>query len=39
MVNRKETLSIRCQCKLVSVNLGGFYYKPLVARLKKISGS
>jgi len=29
MVNRKETLSIRCQCKLVSVNRGSFYYKPL----------
>jgi putative transposase len=29
MVNRKETLSIRCQCKLVSVNRGIFYYKPL----------
>jgi len=28
MVNRKETLSIRCQCKLVSVNRGSFYYKP-----------
>jgi putative transposase len=29
MVNRKETLSIRCQCKLVSVNRSSFYYKPL----------
>jgi len=29
MVKRKETLSIRCQCKLVSVNRGNFYYKPL----------
>jgi len=29
MVNRKETLSIRCQCKLVGVNRGNFYYKPL----------
>jgi putative transposase len=29
MVNRKEPLSIRCQCDLVSVNRGSFYYKPL----------
>jgi putative transposase len=29
MVNRKETLSICCQCKLVSLNRGSFYYKPL----------
>jgi putative transposase len=29
MVNRKEGLSIRCQCKLVSVNRGSFYYQPL----------
>jgi len=29
MINRKEALSIRCQCKLVSVNRGSFYYKPL----------
>jgi putative transposase len=29
MVNCKEALSIRCQCKLVSVNRGSFYYKPL----------
>jgi len=29
MVNREEMLSIRCQCKLVSVNRGSFYYKPL----------
>ena len=29
MVNRKEPLSIRSQCNLVSVNRGSFYYKPL----------
>jgi len=29
MVNRKEPLSIRCQCDLVSVSRGNFYYKPL----------
>jgi putative transposase len=29
MVNRVEMLSIRCQCKLVSVNRGSFYYNPL----------
>ena len=29
MVNRKETLSVRCQCKLVSANRGSVYYKPL----------
>lgn len=29
MVNRKEPLSIRCQCDLVSVSRGSFYYKPL----------
>jgi putative transposase len=29
MVTREEKLSIRCQCKLVSVNRGSFYYKPL----------
>jgi len=29
MVNRKEALSIRCQCDLVSVSRGSFYYKPL----------
>jgi putative transposase len=29
MVNREEMLSIRCQCKLVSVNRSSFYYKPL----------
>ncbi|HKJ81894.1 MAG TPA: IS3 family transposase [Ignavibacteriaceae bacterium] len=29
MVNRKELLSIRCQCDLVSVTRGSFYYKPL----------
>lgn len=27
MVNRKEALSIRCQCRLVGVNRGSFYYK------------
>jgi putative transposase len=29
MVNRNVPLSIRCQCDLVSVNRGSFYYKPL----------
>ncbi len=29
MVNRKEGLSIRCQCNLVSVSRSSFYYKPL----------
>lgn len=29
MVNRGEGLSVRCQCKLVSVSRGSFYYKPL----------
>jgi len=29
MVNRGEGLSIRCQCNLVSVSRGSFYYKPL----------
>ena len=29
MVNRKEPLSIRCQCDLVSVSRGSFYYNPL----------
>ncbi len=29
MVNRKEPLSIRCQCNLVRVSWGSFYYKPL----------
>jgi putative transposase len=29
MVNHEEGMSIRCQCKLVSVNRGSFYYKPL----------
>jgi putative transposase len=29
MVNREEPLSIRCQCKLISVNRGSFYYQPL----------
>ncbi len=29
MVDGKERLSIRCQCDLVSVNRGSFYYKPL----------
>lgn len=29
MVTREEALSIRCQCNLVSVTRGGFYYKPL----------
>jgi putative transposase len=29
MVNREEMLSIRCQCDLVSVNRGSFYYQPL----------
>lgn len=29
MVNRNGSLSIRCQCDLVSVNRGSFYYKPL----------
>jgi len=28
MVNRKVPLSIRCQCKLVSISRGSFYYKP-----------
>lgn len=41
MVNREEPLSIRCQCNLVSVSRGSFYYKPLgesEANLKLISG-
>lgn len=29
MVNRGEGLSVRCQCNLVSVSRGSFYYKPL----------
>jgi putative transposase len=29
MVNRKEGLSIRCQCNLVTVSRSSFYYKPL----------
>lgn len=29
MVNHEESLSIRCQCDLVSVNRGSFYYQPL----------
>jgi len=29
MVNREEPLSILCQCNLVSVNQGSFYYKLL----------
>ena len=29
MVNREEKLSVRCQCDLVSVNRGSFYYQPL----------
>ena len=29
MVNRGDGLSVRCQCKLVSVSRGSFYYKPL----------
>jgi putative transposase len=29
MVNHEEGMSIRCQCNLVSVNRGSFYYKPL----------
>ena len=29
MVNREEPLSIRCQCNLVSVSRGSFYYRPL----------
>lgn len=29
MVTREEELSIRCQCDLVSVNRGSFYYQPL----------
>ena len=29
MVNRKEGMSIRCQCNLVSVSRSSFYYKPL----------
>ena len=29
MVNREEKLSIRCQCDLVSVTRGSFYYQPL----------
>jgi hypothetical protein len=29
MVKREEPLSIRCQCNLVSVSRGSFYYKPL----------
>jgi len=29
MVKREEKLSIRCQCDLVSVNRGSFYYQPL----------
>ena len=29
MVTRGEGLSVRCQCNLVSVSRGSFYYKPL----------
>jgi len=29
MVKREEGLSVRCQCKLVSVSRSSFYYKPL----------
>lgn len=29
MVTREDELSIRCQCDLVSVNRGSFYYQPL----------
>ena len=29
MVNREGALSVRCQCNLVSVSRGSFYYKPL----------
>jgi putative transposase len=29
MVNREEKLSIRCQCDLVSISRGSFYYQPL----------
>jgi len=29
MVDRQEGLSIRCQCNLVSVNRGSFYYQPV----------
>jgi putative transposase len=29
MINREERLSIRCQCNLVSVSRGSFYYQPL----------
>jgi len=29
MINREEPLSVRCQCNLVNVNRGSFYYKPL----------
>jgi len=29
MVNREERMSIRRQCKLVSVSRASFYYKPL----------
>lgn len=29
MINQQDALSIRCQCKLVSVSRSSFYYKPL----------
>ena len=29
MVKREEILSVRCQCELVSVTRGSFYYQPL----------
>jgi len=29
MVERKASLSVRCQCNLVSVNRGSFYYQPV----------
>ena len=32
MIDREEILSIRCQCRLVSVTRGSFYYKPLGER-------
>lgn len=29
MVNREDELSIRCQCRLLGVGRGSFYYVPL----------
>jgi len=36
IVNRKDTLSIRRQCDLVSVNRGTFYYHPIEERVENL---